>query len=79
VALVIADVSEERTASIISVLRLLVTTNFPSSPIIVILMMEAIRSSDKSVLTKATSLKTALFIVTAVKTSFYVALTGWAL
>jgi hypothetical protein len=38
-----------------SVLRLLVTANVvPSSMILVILMMEAIRSSETSVLTRAT-------------------------
>jgi hypothetical protein len=38
-----------------SVLRLLVIANVvPSSPILVILMMETIRSSETSVLTKAT-------------------------
>jgi hypothetical protein len=36
-----------------SVLRLLVTTNVPRSPILVILMMEALRSSETSVLTRA--------------------------
>jgi hypothetical protein len=74
VALVIADVSEERIASIIrvarigelgttlavttnrsSVLRLLVTANVvPSSPILVTLIMEALRSSETSVLTRTT-------------------------
>jgi hypothetical protein len=37
-----------------SVLRLLVTANVPSSPILVPLMMEVIRSSETSVLTTAT-------------------------
>jgi hypothetical protein len=37
-----------------SVLRFLVTANVPSSPILIILMMEAIRSSETSVLTRAT-------------------------
>jgi hypothetical protein len=45
-------------ASIITVtrlvLQLLVTANLPSSPILVTLMMEAIRSSKMSVLTRAT-------------------------
>jgi hypothetical protein len=36
------------------VLGLLVTANVPSSPILVALMMEAIRSSETSVLTRAT-------------------------
>jgi hypothetical protein len=68
VALVRTDVLEERITSIIRVKRiselettlavttkLLVTTNVvPSSPILVTLMMEAIRSSETSVLTRAT-------------------------
>jgi hypothetical protein len=81
VALVRADVSEERSASIIrvtrtgelrttlavtrkrhmlrrntirSVPRLLVTANVPSSSILVTLMMEALSSSEASVLTRAT-------------------------
>jgi hypothetical protein len=69
VALVRTDVSEERIASIIrvtrfgelytlflsSVRRLLVTANaVPSSPILVTLMMEAICSSEMSILTRAT-------------------------
>jgi hypothetical protein len=37
---------------ITSVLRLLVTPNVPSSPILVIRMMEAIRSSEMLVLTR---------------------------
>jgi hypothetical protein len=37
-----------------SVRRLLVTANVPSSPILVTLMMEALRSSETSVLTRAT-------------------------
>jgi hypothetical protein len=63
VALVRSDVSEDIRASIIratrigerSVRRLLITANvFPSSPIIVTLMMEALSSSETSVLTRAT-------------------------
>jgi hypothetical protein len=64
-ALVRADVSEECIASIIrvtrigvtsnSVLRLLITANVvPSSPILVSVMMEAIHSSETSVLIRAT-------------------------
>jgi hypothetical protein len=63
VALVRTDVSEERRASLISVttafvrslLRLLVIVKVvPSSPIFFPLMMEALRSSETSVLTRAT-------------------------
>jgi hypothetical protein len=51
-----------------SVRRLLVTANVvPSSPIIVTLMMEVLRSSETSVLARAT--RRNIFIVTAVKTS----------
>jgi hypothetical protein len=63
------DVSEERIASIIkvtricelettiflrSVLRFLVIAKVPSSPIVLTLMMEAIFSSETSVLTRTT-------------------------
>jgi hypothetical protein len=51
VVLVRTDVSKERIASII---RLLVTVNVPSLPIILTLMMEVICSFEKSVLTRAT-------------------------
>jgi hypothetical protein len=64
VVLVRTDVSEERSASIVrvtriivflrSVRRLLVTANVPSSPILVTLMMGALHSSEASVLTRAT-------------------------
>jgi hypothetical protein len=64
VALIIADVLEECSASIIRVtrivflhgaLRLLVMANVvPSSPILVTLIMEALHSSETSVLTRAT-------------------------
>jgi hypothetical protein len=37
-----------------SVLRLLVTANVPNSPILVTLMMEALSSSETSVLSRAT-------------------------
>jgi hypothetical protein len=53
-ALVRTDVSEERIASTYSVLWLLVTGNVPSSPIRVSLMMETIRSSETSDLTRTT-------------------------
>jgi hypothetical protein len=53
--LVRTDVSEELSASIISVCRLLVTVDVvPSSPILVTLMMEALSSSETLVLTRAT-------------------------
>jgi hypothetical protein len=49
------DVSEKLRASIIRMRRLVVTANFvPSSPILVTLKMEALSSSETSVLTKAT-------------------------
>jgi hypothetical protein len=62
VAHVRTDVSEEPNASIIRVFvflcnvrRLLVTANVvPSSPILVILMMEPLNSSETSVLTRST-------------------------
>jgi hypothetical protein len=59
VALVGTDVSEELSASIIRVFlcsmrRLLVTANVPSSLILVTLMMEALSSSETSILTRAT-------------------------
>jgi hypothetical protein len=51
-ALVRTNVSEEHVAYL---LQLLCTANIvPSSPILVTLMMEAIRSSETSVLTRAT-------------------------
>jgi hypothetical protein len=66
VALVRTDVSDERSTSLIrvtrlgefvflrSVARLLVPVNVPSSPIFVTLNMEALSSSETSVLTRAT-------------------------
>jgi hypothetical protein len=60
VALVRTDVSQEVSASIIRVPRigelgtLAITSNVPSSPILVTLMMEALSSSETSVLTSAT-------------------------
>jgi polysaccharide deacetylase 2 family uncharacterized protein YibQ len=55
-SLVITDISVELSASIIMVTRTgEVTANvFPSSPIVVTRMMEALRSSETSVLTRAT-------------------------
>jgi hypothetical protein len=67
VAVVRTDVSEELSAFLIRVTRipsdlvfllsvrwLLVTASVPSSPILVILMKEALSSSETSVLTRAT-------------------------
>jgi hypothetical protein len=55
VALVRTDVSEELSASFISVRRLLVAASVvPGSPILVTLMKEALSSSETSVLTRAT-------------------------
>jgi hypothetical protein len=55
VALVRTDVSEEFSATISSVRRLLVTANVDlSSPILVTLMMKALSSSETSVPTTAT-------------------------
>jgi hypothetical protein len=49
------DVSLELCASFITVTRIgLVKANVPSSPILVTLMMEALSSSETSVLTRAT-------------------------
>jgi hypothetical protein len=77
VALVRTDASEHRIASIIRVflrtmIRLLVTANFPSSPILITMMIEAIRSLKRRFLQQqhgVTSQKTVFFIVTVVKTS----------
>jgi hypothetical protein len=61
VALVGTDVSEEHSSSIITVTRISLQRSsvasygyVPSSPIIVTLMMEALSSSETSVLTRAT-------------------------
>jgi hypothetical protein len=80
VALVRTDVSEERIAYVIrvkrveelvflrNVLRLLVDTNVPRSPILAILMMEAMCSSETSLQEPhgVKSQKTILFIVIVV-------------
>jgi hypothetical protein len=50
----LAVTSNRRTLQRNSVRRLLVTSNVPSSPNLITLMMEAIRSSETSVLTRAT-------------------------
>jgi hypothetical protein len=57
VALVRTDVSEKLRASIIGVTRIgeLGTTLAVTTPILVTLMMEALRSSETSVLTRDTS------------------------
>jgi hypothetical protein len=52
--LIRTDVSEESSVFLHSVRRLLVTAKVPSSPFIVTLMMGALRSSETSVLTRAT-------------------------
>jgi hypothetical protein len=54
VAVVIIDVSEERIVSIIRVNYLLITADAPSSLILFTLIMEAIHSSETSVLTITT-------------------------
>jgi hypothetical protein len=48
------DISEELIIFLRSVLRLLITANFPSSLILVTLMLEAIYFSETLVLTRAT-------------------------
>jgi hypothetical protein len=66
------------------VLRLLATANIvPSSPILVILIMEAIRSSETSVLIRATRHDIQedgiLHRYRRENLKSYIALTGWAL
>jgi hypothetical protein len=65
------------------VLRLLVTTNVPSSPILVTLMMEALGSSETSVLTRATRRNVPedaiLHCLRRENLKSYIALTDWAL
>jgi hypothetical protein len=73
VGLVKADVLDELVDSIFRAERISelgTSSNFvPSSPIISTLIMEAIHYSETSLLTRATSQKTAFFIVTVAKTS----------
>jgi hypothetical protein len=95
--LVSTDVSKELSAFIIrvtkigdlgtaflrSVSRLLVTANVPSSPILVTLMMEAVSSSETSVLTRATRHNIPeddiLHSHCRENLKSYMALTGWTL
>jgi hypothetical protein len=92
VALVRTDVKEELSTSIIrvtrtvflhSVHRLLVTVNVPSSPILVTLMMEALSSSEPSVLTRATRRNIPedpiLHSHCSENLKSYIALTGWTM
>jgi hypothetical protein len=69
-------------AFLLSVLRLLVTANVPSSPILVTLMMEAIHWSKTSVLTRATQCNipedSILHSHCCENLESYIALTGWA-
>jgi hypothetical protein len=66
-----------------NLLRLLVTAHIPSSPILVTLMREAIRTSETPVLTSATKRHIPedgiLHSHNLEKPKSYIALTGWAL
>jgi hypothetical protein len=62
-----------------SVHRLLVTANVPISPTLVALMMEAINSSETSVLIRATRRKAILHSHRRENIKSYTALTGWPL
>jgi hypothetical protein len=89
VALIRTDVSAESTASIIRVkrireLRLLATPNVvPSSPILVTLMIKKMRSSETSVLTRASRHHIQEDVILHYhhreNLKSYIALTGWAL
>jgi hypothetical protein len=85
VALVRTDVSEELCVSIIKVRGIgeLVTADVRSSQILVTLMMEALRSSESSVLTRATRCNipedTILHSHRRGNLKSYIALTGWTL
>jgi hypothetical protein len=84
VALVRTDFSEEHSfSSMSSVLRLLVTANVHSSPILVTLMMEALRTSETSVLTTVTQRNIPedgiLHSDCRENLKSYIALTGWTL
>jgi hypothetical protein len=84
VALVITDVSEERIVILRSVCWLLVTANLvPSQPVVVTLMMEAVRSSETSVFTRATRRNipedTIFNSHGRENLKSYIALTGWTL
>jgi hypothetical protein len=74
VALIKTDVSEERIVRVVlhNMLQLIVTTKIvPSSPILVNLMIEEMRSSETFVLKEQHGVTTeniALFIVTVLKT-----------
>jgi hypothetical protein len=70
---------QERIASIIRVLRLLVTANIRSSSILVTLMTEAIRSTKTSVLTRATAFFTVIFVFSkAVFNYFYLSIVSYS-
>jgi hypothetical protein len=84
VAHVRADVSEYLIVFLHIVLRLLVTTDVaPTSPILVTLMMEGIRSSETSTFTGATLRNIPedgiLHIHRREDLKSYIALTGWTL